>query len=210
MRSLTFSKTILISLLGHLTVFSIFAFSFGPRLPHTGYSRVVFWGQFLENSQVIRPLIFNTIKGKAQSFERKEIQALDKKIPDYGLAAGFYLKPPLAVAAQAEKVPFMEQSPPQPLFYARRESTVMFHPFLPYSFALYFRDRQVAHVELEFRALEQDQRNFITVKRKISSGNLEVDLLSIRYIERYLFMQQKNFASPDWHSVKIDLSAKND
>jgi len=46
------------------------------------------------------------------------------------------------------------------------------------------------------------------IKRKISSGNLEVDLLTMRYIGHYLFIQQKRFTPNNWQTVKIDLSEK--
>jgi hypothetical protein len=55
-----------------------------------------------------------------------------------------------------------------------------------------------------------DKRNSILVKRRISSGNLEADLLSMRYISRYLFMQQRGFVPNKWQTVKIDLSTVND
>jgi hypothetical protein len=210
MKSREFKKTILISLLGHITFFSIFSFSFGTRIPKADYSSVIFWGQLLGNSQVAKPLIYNRINARGLFFHKVDTLALDKKAPDFNLAAGFYLKPPSSLTSDAGKIPFVEKINPQPLFSRRKEPTIIFHPLLPYGFTLYFRDRQVAHVELAFRVLPQGQGNSITVKRKISSGNLEVDLLTIRYIERYLFMQQASLSSSDWHTVKIDLSARND
>ena len=84
------------------------------------------------------------------------------------------------------------------------------HPLLPHDFALYFKDRQIAHVELEFNFVSSRQPAVAVIKRKISSGNLEVDLLSMRYIGHYLFIQQTKFAPNSWRTVKIDLSAKDD
>ena len=89
---------------------------------------------------------------------------------------------------------------------ARRTQEILFHPLLPYSFPLYFKDRQVAHVELLFKILQDKLRSYILVKRKISSGNLEVDLLSVRYISHYLFLRQAAFAPGAWQVVKVDLS----
>jgi hypothetical protein len=86
----------------------------------------------------------------------------------------------------------------------------MFYPRLPYHFALYFKDRQTVHIELMFQVISGAQRNSILVKRRVSSGNLEADLLSMRYISRYLFIQQRGFAPNKWQTVKIDLSTAND
>ena len=86
----------------------------------------------------------------------------------------------------------------------------MFYPRLPPYFSLYFKDRQVAHMELMFKITSSLKNSSISIKRKISSGNLEADLLCMRYINHYLFVQQGIFTSGDWQAVKIELSAKND
>ena len=39
-------------------------------------------------------------------------------------------------------------------------------------------------------------------------GNLEADLVCMRYVSHYLFMQQEKITPGIWHTVKIDLSAK--
>ena len=41
------------------------------------------------------------------------------------------------------------------------------------------------------------------------SGNLEADLLSMRYINHYLSVQQQMFPVNKWQVVKIELSAQN-
>lgn len=86
----------------------------------------------------------------------------------------------------------------------------MFYPRLPHYFNLYFRHRQAAHIELMFNISASATASSIIIKRKISSGNLEVDLLSIRYIGNYLFIEQSRFPHNTWQTVKIDLSTKND
>ena len=73
---------------------------------------------------------------------------------------------------------------------------------------LYFKDRQLAHIELAFNIISGQKINPVVVKRKISSGNLEADLLSMRYISHYLYIQQAAFPSDVWQEVKIELSPK--
>ncbi|MGE5197021.1 MAG: hypothetical protein ACM3IL_00745, partial [Deltaproteobacteria bacterium] len=75
---------------------------------------------------------------------------------------------------------------------------------------LYFKDRQAAHIELMFNVLPDGKSNSMDIKRKISSGNLEVDLLTMRYLSHYLFIQQAGFPANKWQTVKIELSPKND
>jgi hypothetical protein len=119
-------------------------------------------------------------------------------------------KPPLVLAFNPGKGAFIK---PVSTFLPvrKKEPEIIFHPLLPYSFTLYFKDRQIAHVELLFNIVSnKGLRNAAVIKRKISSGNLEVDLLIMRYIEHYLFIQQARFTPNTWQSVKIDLSAKSD
>lgn len=86
------------------------------------------------------------------------------------------------------------------------EPAFTLHPLLPYRFDLYFKDRQQVHIELEFSVTRSDSRNFVSLRRKISSGNLEADLLSMRYIGHYLFIQQARFSAGVWQPVKIEFS----
>jgi hypothetical protein len=92
----------------------------------------------------------------------------------------------------------------------RKDSSIMFHPLLPYQLQLYFKDRQAVHIELQFKIEPGMGRRSIAIRRKISSGNLEADLLSIRYMQHYLFIQQARFSPDTWQTVKIDLTTKND
>jgi hypothetical protein len=95
-----------------------------------------------------------------------------------------------------------------PLFVKpqQKESVLVFHPLLPYQLQLYFKDRQTVHIELMFNIISGRENKAIVVKRKISSGNLEADLLSLRYISHYLFIQRARFQPNNWQTVKIDLS----
>lgn len=218
MTNTIFKKTIFISLVGHLTVFSIFSFSFGNIIPKSDYPRVSFWGQLLLNPQVRQPSVpvaggktYSRIK-QIRNFFLKQPDAplLDNLTKDSPLSSGYYLKPPLNLTLNTEKEIFVPK-PKTPAFpFKRKEPAIIFHPLLPYSFILYFKDRQIAHVELVFKIASSGLRDSIVIKRRISSGNLEVDLLTMRYIGHYLFIQKNSFAPNSWQTAKIDLSAGND
>jgi len=202
-------KTIIVSIIGHITVFSIFGFSFGNRIPTVEYASVSFWGQFLHNSQVSQPI--TTGLGLRKFVSRYYLNPVTNTMQ---ISANTILshgeKPPFSLAFNREKEVFIEKSKPPLLSSRRQEPTIIFHPLLPYGFTLYFKDRQVAHVELMFKMLPAGTRNSILVKRKISSGNLEVDLLTLRYIGHYLFIHKTCPFPDNWQTIKIDLSAKND
>lgn len=236
MKNPVLKKTIFISLLGHITVFSIFGFSFGNRIPTVEYASVSFWGQFLHNSQVSQPI--TTGLGLRKSVSRYYLNAVrdntdsnNHTMVSNGTNTVLYnaVKPPFTLAFNREKeaftpletmwsqeenkmslTGFIEKFKPPLLSSRRQEPTIIFHPLLPYGFTLYFKDRQVAHVELMFKMLPIGTGNSILIKRKISSGNLEVDLLTLRYIGHYLFIHKTCLFPNNWQTVKIDLSAKND
>lgn len=208
-----FRKSVIISLLGHLTVFSIFSLSFGTVIPRANFAPVSFWGAVLGGSQVAAPRQLWREPGlKNKSFSAKpQTQTLKKVSAGQSPARSYYLKPPLNPAFSAKKSVPVKAPPVLPLSPEKREPMILFHPVLPYGFGLYFKDRQVAHVELLFNIEPgAGSRNSIAVKRRISSGNLEVDLLCMRYIGHYLFIEQERFAQNSWQAVKIDLSRKDD
>jgi hypothetical protein len=206
----SFKKTIFISAIGHLAVFSLFSLSFSNKIPNADYT-IFFWGQFLRNSQVSQPVLNKAELFKNLFMRKPDTLTLDKlpKDSDFSLSR-FYAKPALPIYYKTEKAVFIEQ-PLSPLQFPKRpQPQIIFHPVLPYEFSLYFRDRQIAHVELMFKTVPTPVRNSILIKRKISSGNLELDLLTLRYIGHYLFIQPMRPVSDNWQTVKIDLSAKND
>jgi len=202
-------KTVLFSVIGHIAVFGIFSFSFGEKIPKIGYTSVAFWGEFLTNAQVSTPLPVEDVSLRV----RKTSAVLPLK--DYDATSLFSKqktdwqeKPALNLAFSTVKEVFTDKPISSPFSLRRKkEPAIIFHPLLPYSFNLYFKDRQVAHVEVDFNIVSRGRRNSVIVKRKISSGNLEVDLLSMRYIGHYLFIQQARFTPDKWRTVKIDLSA---
>jgi len=205
-----FKKAVIFSFLGHLTIFGIFSFSFADKTMMAGYSEVYFMGGILNNldvkpfkSQVTgKRLIERSIKGlfdRGKAFiPKSEPQALP------GFLAPGYIKPWVnPVLYEYRMQPVLRGEILTGEAFIRKMPPVMFYPQLPYNFSLYFKDRQVAHIELAFMVVSQA----LTVKRKVSSGNLETDLLSMRYISRYLSLQQESFAPGEWQTVKIDLSA---
>jgi len=203
-------QAIIISFLGHTALFGMFKLSFGPKVPEAGFSRVYFWGSLLRVPDITNKYGFDIgyksggFKGKAEMIVLNKINRQDSLTPIE------YSKPPASAVFNEEKLSFVEEPISLPLIAQRRESAIMFHPRLPYNFTLYFKDRQSAHIELSFEVISGDKRNSVLVKRRISSGNLEADLLSMRYISRYLFIQQAGFAPNKWQTVKIDLTTVND
>ncbi len=204
------ATAVFISLLGHIAVFGIFGFSFGERLPRENFGNVSFWGAILSKSDLASSSSFSSWNVKKQLEEKTSILTLGKTIQKENRLSFGYLRPPLAEALNEDRDFFTPEIIPLPPFTARRKPVIMFYPQLPYQFSLYFRDRQTAHIELMFNIISGGGKNSVAVKRKISSGNLEADLLSMRYISRYLFIQQQGFMPDNWQAVKIDLSAKND
>jgi hypothetical protein len=202
-------KTLIFSLLGHLTLFSIFSLSFGNKIPSLDYSPVNFWGsvgrmEFNNSSRIMSRGVKESFV-KAQDSLRFDSATFSMKLSD-----SYYLKPTSVVLLHDGKPAIIQKLLASPYSFKRREPLIILHPLLPYDFTLYFKDRQVAHVELMFNLVSNGERTSAVIKRKISSGNLEVDLLSMRYIGHYLFIQQSRFTPDRWQSVKIDLSAKND
>ena len=208
-----FNKTIILSVIGHLAVFGIFGFSFGNRMPLMEYPEPCFWGQFLMNSQV-SPAGFsgqfrNRDRGRsARAIPPELFRAKPRDFASLAAGNGNYFKPQVLLSKGTKNVQFLESPVQKPSILRLKEPSVVLHPVLPYGFTLYFRDRQIAHVELEYKFITGQSNKLILLRRKVSSGNLEVDLLSMRYIWHYLFIQQENFIPGDWQTVKIDLSAQ--
>jgi hypothetical protein len=88
----------------------------------------------------------------------------------------------------------------------RKDSSIMFYPLLPYQFEIFFKDRQAANIKISFRTFPGGSRDSLEVKRSVSSGNLEADLLSLRYMYNYLTMQNADLVQDAWQSVTIELS----
>lgn len=199
-----FKKTVLLSLLGHITVFSLFSFSFGNRIPQADLSAASFWGAILRNSDLMPRRQQASLK-----LIRPDISLLGRADKEPAPISNFYLKPAVDLNHNSEKMLFVAKRELTPVLRKRKEPVIMFYPHLPYHFLLYFQDRQTVHIELMFDIVSSGMANSVIIKRKISSGNLEADLLALRYIGHYLFIQQSGFSKNAWQTVKIDLSAKS-
>ncbi len=204
-------QAVVISFLGHITLFSLFSLSFGPKIPTADFSRISFWGSILRGSDLTDTRSPGSGYKRGGFMGKSEISVLDKiNRENSPLTSVEYSKPQVFLAFNEEKMLFAQKTAALPPIQPRREPAIMFYPRLPYHFALYFKDRQTVHIELMFQVSAGDKGSSVLIKRRISSGNLEADLLSMRYISRYLFMQQGGLSPGKWQIVKIDLSTVND
>ncbi len=207
MTSITFRKTFAISFLAHTALFSIFSFSFGSKIPIASYTQIAFWGAILDNSDLM--IEQNFINRNPKYFQKPDTLALSKiKEEPPSLVSAYYLKPASALELNKYKMIFFNKSTSIPFGRKEKRQEIMFYPHLPEHFLLYFKDRDVVHIELMFNIISKGPLSSILIKRKISSGNLEADLLSMRYISHYLFIQQASFFKDNWQTVKIELCAK--
>jgi hypothetical protein len=215
-----FKKPFYLSSFIHLGVFLFISFSFRPYTT----SAPVFTISYLGDSAVlfkpapdpskapgfVHSQLFPFFNQK-QSYQFLGAGIEDAKNKRYRMMLGMHLKPRLAVLAGGDKLNFADKKDLAYFVPQHKPPVFIFHPILPAGFSLYFKDRQLAHVELSYRMSgDSGGRLLPEVKRKISSGNLEVDLLCKRYITNYLFAQRLAFSPSFWQVVKIDLSDKDD
>ncbi|MCG8431662.1 MAG: hypothetical protein MJA29_10870 [Candidatus Omnitrophica bacterium] len=208
-------KTFLISAVGHAAVLGIFSFSFGQRILQPVYPAVAFWGQSLHHSQVTGPrdCAVSTVESPVKVRREVFIRSIERPFVKFSSLnredlAGYRVKPFYSVGRLEAKQTYARAPVPPELPKRDTEPSLTLYPVLPYGFTLYFQDRQVAHVELQFMIVSAGLRNSVIVKRTKSSGNLDADLVSMRHISHYLFMQQSKIPRNTWHTVRIDLSAK--
>lgn len=202
-------KSIVISVCGHLALFSVFNLSFGKALFKLDCPTVNFWGQILPKSAMVSSASsVNLIRGFLISSPNKLL--VSQKVSSLSVTTQYHIKPQVILGNRQEKIDFIPK-PLSPSYFSlrRKESVVMLHPQLPYYFNLLFKDRETVHIELQFNIVMSKNRRYTVVKRKISSGNLEADLLSMRYIGHYLSIQNKKFFPNAWQTIKIDLSIRN-
>ncbi len=205
MRSL-FNTSLAISLATHFCVAGILCVSFGRTFLPPQYGELLFLGRLMKPFDLDVSSRSGNILPK--NIDRSLLGAAQSPV-EYDLVH-YAQKPSLDIAGYRQKgnyAPLPDIKKPVAL---QRDSVVMLYPQLPYNFLLYFKDRQQVHIELMFKVDSFGKYNAITVMRKISSGNLDVDLLSMRYIDRYLFMQQARLSSGKWQTVKIDLRPRDE
>lgn len=218
MLSSHFVRSVFISLIGHLTVLSIFSFSFGNKPLNQNYAGIIFFGRILEHYDLTPDLLPHRDKVRHEKVRLQNRTDREERLisNDYLPAmAGSRLvlnngreKPAVNLVFKAEKIVLATPPTPRLSLPRTKEPVIMFYPYLPYNFSLYFQDRQAVHIELIFNIISNGKTNYIVIKRKTSSGNLEADLLTKRYISHYLFIQQASFSVHKWQVVKIDLSKK--
>lgn len=195
----------------HFIFFGLFSLSSGPRLLKNE-SQVNFWGQLLSRRQ-IQSTVSAASRGLAIAGFNNTSSVLINAVPEENI---FFLHQPVSAKPPAGSLlNFLSKEASgiksgdadfKPVIDKGKE--IIFYPSLPSSFELYFRDRQVAHVELLFNIEKNSSSYQIMLRRKISSGNLEADLLTSRYIKRYLYTQSNLAWAEGWRTVKIDLSPK--
>ena len=205
--SQTLKRFVILSLGLHFIIFSIFGLTFGKRYKKLNFNEVYFLGDLLKSHDFLPPA--NSVKNLINEIFSSPLVHKVKIIPEDTKERVWQdvLKKPavnFALEKALPKIPVYAGK--ELLSLEKKDSFVMFYPALPGKFNLYFKGRQTAHIELTFAYnLNNAWRREIFVKRIISSGNLEADLLSMRYLKRYLIMQQHGSTNQNWQKVKIDL-----
>lgn len=202
-------KTLLLSFCCHLSVFGLFNFTFGDKLPRMNFASISFLGAILRPADFQRNPLINQSGPRLvnRPLADAPLQTLNmRKEP----VTPVYIKPQTILSLSSAKSVFIPKTSERPPALKLPSSAVMLYPRLPQHFLFYFKDRQTVHIELMFNLVSRGHSRSIIMNRKISSGNLEVDLLTKRYLGHYLFVQQAAFLEDAWQTVKIDLSAKED
>lgn len=206
-----FRNAVFLSALWHFALLGIFSFSFGPKIPKSDFSSIYSFGGILNSYNLIPASTLGGVKSAKYFRESLRINSAGSKaINEPAITSKDYSKPQVYVPAAREKLSFLSKEAGVFPLVKRREQVVVLHPQLPLNFLLFFQDRQTAHIEVAFNIVTSGDINSIVVKRRISSGNLEADLLCMRHIGHYLFLRQNRLPSDEWQTVKIDLSTKDD
>ncbi|MCU0665746.1 MAG: hypothetical protein MUF05_01445 [Candidatus Omnitrophica bacterium] len=204
-------KSFIFSLAGHIFVFAAFSFSFG-RIPVDlrGFNVSSFGGilnRYDLAAEVKRPYL-DVKKAFLKSHYFVPAPRMENA---ENFLNNYHLKPAVKqglIFSSNKSFAGLSGSASCPYKRKIQTSTVILYPQLPHYFGIYFRNQQKAHIELEYMVTPRQMAGFITVRRKISSGDLEMDLLCARYISQYLSTQQDKISSGVWHKVKIELGAK--
>ncbi|MCX5714047.1 MAG: hypothetical protein NT033_04415 [Candidatus Omnitrophica bacterium] len=202
-----FRRMLFVSLLAHSLFFGLFSFSFGRRTLRLEYPAVNFLGSFLGPLDLTRCL---SPGNKIITLNKQDDFLPQTKIDKETVFLQYYQKPQVRLVIRQEKVFYTPPESFYPVSARRKQSVIMLYPPLPYHFLLYFKDRQRAHIELMYNTISGVKSNSVVLKRKISSGNLEADLLSMRYIGHYLFTQTAYPAGNGWQTVRIDLEPRKE
>lgn len=193
-----------------MACFAIFEPTFGNSLQKFNFAKVSFLGPILQTIDLSLNDNYQKAMNKNISKELSFLKpSLVKKEKNIFLTLGLKPRKPLAaITSNKGKVTFTSEVDLGDINKPKKEPTIIFYPPLPYSFLLYFRDRQIAHIEFMFYISSNGKIS--SIKRKISSGSLDADLLSLRYIAHCLNLVEGKFPHDTWQTVKIDLTRKND
>jgi len=197
---------VIISLVCHTIIFGNVGLIFGDKIARNTFklTKIFFLGPILQESD------YNTeTDSRPGDYVSKlntrimigPVKARPEQLDDFGRSAEVINKPVVFASANSKTAYFK----PAGAFESRKPgSSIMFYPNMPYHFMLYFKDRQTAHMEVTFYV--SDQGRITGLKRRVSSGNPEVDLLIMRNLTYFLNLCKSNLSSNSWETVKIDLS----
>jgi hypothetical protein len=203
--SQTLRAALFVSLSWHFLFFGVFEPTFVSKVNLPSLDRVAFLGSMLQDRDFLNSFEKNLIADR-RVVNLKTVYPVNKGEGFISPSLQGAVKPPVYLSASQDKK-ILLPSRADNLVYAHKEKPPLtFYPALPYSFLFYFKDRQIAHIEFTFYV--SDTGKISLVKRKVSSGNLDTDLLAYRYITHCLFLQEGRFPVNTWQTVKIDLTRK--
>ena len=203
--------TLLLSASLHMACFGMFEPTFGNPLQKLNLSKVTFLGPIFRITEFSPGADYRASSRKfviKQPHFFKPPSVASKKEEAFLTFKNEPLKPLAFLRQETKKISFLPAVESDLFLKRKKEPTVVFYPPLPYSFLLYFQDRQIAHIEFMFYISSNGK--IVDIKRKVSSGNLDADLLSLRYIAHYLSLAEGKFPREAWQVVNIDLARKND
>jgi hypothetical protein len=205
--SSNFKAAIFISLIWHVVCFSSVELTFGKKVAESNFelTKIFFLGPILQKADYYPQSTQQTKTSAADRLKARNLVNMLK--PGSSEARGLIsenilLKKPPTLTLAESKVTYFKSTPSVKV--KKADSSIMFYPPMPYHFLLYFKDRQVAHMEVAFY-ISPDGK-IAGLKRKISTGNPEVDLLIMRNLSHFLNLCKSNFSLSSWQTVKIDLS----
>lgn len=190
------------SLAGHILLLALIDVYIKPDL-FLPPAPLIFLGEILHKEE--NKLSFPAVAGTKKILLKASLPEVKNKsdLADFG----FYNKPESRGGFSGQKVTgtaFLADAMGGGADKNREERALFFYPKLPHNFILYFNDRSTVHIELDFFVASSG--NVVEVKRRVSSGNLDVDLLVWRYVSQWLFVHRKQLKPDSWQTVKIDLS----
>lgn len=202
----------LISLTVHLFVLSVFSVSI-RRAPDAEYLHIFFGAGLLDRADFTA-----AVPGECRR-KAVPVNGFKFRMPPAPGRSGGDLFPghdsavlkPAPLPVRSMKIQFSRPERSE-IPHIGVNQPLLMYPMLPGYFPLYFKDREKAHIGLSFRITPAPAggREYIEVKRKISCGNLEVDLIVLRQVEYYLLLQRRYFQGGKWHNVNIDFSPSYD